>query len=435
MAILGEEYGHERPDARYTWVIDPIDGTKAFISGMTTWGTLIALQDRGQGIIGVLNQPFLGERFVGHGEGAYLDDRRLATRACPELSGAVLYATEPDMFAPSEWAALRFPRRPRPPAALRCRLLRLRDARCRLHRSGGRGEHESLGHRSSDSYCRGSRRPRDRVGTAGRSVLTAGCWRWAIPGCTNPRSRSLPPPRHSKASERLGTATVTSPMQADMHGKVCVVTGASSGIGRVTALGLAERGATVVLICRNEERGGPVLEEIERRGGSGNATLLTADLSSQRQVREVAAAFLERFDRLDVLINNAGIAGWGTRLVTEDGLETTIAVNHLAPFLLTSLLLDRLRASAPARVITVSSAAHRNFRARFRRPARRAALFRASVPTAARSSRTYSSPMSFRAGWREPASPQTACTPALSRRASSAICRAGCAWCLPAASC
>ena len=124
------------------------------------------------------------------------------------------------------------------------------------------------------------------VGADGR-----GCWRWAIPGCTNPRWRSLPPLRHPKASERLGTATVASPMQADMDGKVCVVTGASSGIGRVTALGLAERGATVVLICRNEERGGPVLEETERRGGSGSATLLTADLSSQRQVREVAAAF------------------------------------------------------------------------------------------------------------------------------------------------
>ena len=145
-----------------------------------------------------------------------------------------------------------------------------------------------------------------------------------------------------------------------MHGKVCVVTGANSGIGRVAALELAERGATVVLVCRNEARGAPVLEEMARRRGSGNATLLTADLSSQRQVRQVAAAFLERFDRLDVLINNAGVAGWGTRLVTEDGLETTFAVNHLAPFLLTSLLLDRLRASAPARVITVSSAAHRN---------------------------------------------------------------------------
>ena len=145
-----------------------------------------------------------------------------------------------------------------------------------------------------------------------------------------------------------------------MQGKVCVITGASSGIGRVAALELAERGATVVLICRNEAGGAPVLKEIERRGASGSATLLTADLSSQRQVRQVATAFLERFDRLDVLINNAGVAGWGTRLVTEDGLETTFAVNHLAPFLLTSLLLDRLRASAPARVITVSSAAHRN---------------------------------------------------------------------------
>ena len=144
-----------------------------------------------------------------------------------------------------------------------------------------------------------------------------------------------------------------------MHGKVCVVTGASSGIGRVTAFGLAARGAEVVLICRNEERGVPVLEEIERRGGS--ATLLTADLSSQQQVREAAAAFRARFDRLDVLINNAGIAGWGTRLVTEDGLEATFAVNHLAPFLLTNLLLDTLKASAPSRVVTVSSAAHKSF--------------------------------------------------------------------------
>ena len=102
--ILGEEHGHERPDARFTWVIDPIDGTKAFISGMTTWGTLIALQDRGHGIIGVLDQPFLRERFVGHGEGAYLGDRRLAVRPCPDLAGATLYATEPDMFTPAERA-------------------------------------------------------------------------------------------------------------------------------------------------------------------------------------------------------------------------------------------------------------------------------------------------------------------------------------------
>ena len=103
--ILGEEHGHERPDARFTWVIDPIDGTKAFISGMPTWGTLIALQDRGTGIIGVLDQPFLGERFVGHGEGAWLGERRLATRPCADLGGATLYATEPDMFSASEHAA------------------------------------------------------------------------------------------------------------------------------------------------------------------------------------------------------------------------------------------------------------------------------------------------------------------------------------------
>ena len=144
-----------------------------------------------------------------------------------------------------------------------------------------------------------------------------------------------------------------------MQDKVCLVTGANSGIGRVTAIGLAKRGATVVLVCRNEERGGPVLEEI-RRNGRGSAALLVADLASQRQVRAVAAAFLARFDRLDVLVNNAGVAGWGTRLVTEDGLERTFAVNHLAPFLLAALLLDRLKASAPARVVTVSSAAHRN---------------------------------------------------------------------------
>jgi len=102
--ILGEEHGHERPDARFTWVIDPIDGTKAFISGMPTWGTLIALQDRGRGIIGVLDQPYLRERFVGHGEGAYLGDRRLTVRSCPELDAATLMATEPNMFNPAELA-------------------------------------------------------------------------------------------------------------------------------------------------------------------------------------------------------------------------------------------------------------------------------------------------------------------------------------------
>ena len=146
-----------------------------------------------------------------------------------------------------------------------------------------------------------------------------------------------------------------------MHGKVCVVTGANSGIGRATALGLAARGATVVLVCRSRARGAAVLEEIERRRGTGAAALIVADLASQRQVRQAAAACRQRFERLDVLVNNAGISGSRTRLVTEDGPEATFAVNHLAPFLLTGLLLDRLKASAPARVVTVSSAAHRLF--------------------------------------------------------------------------
>ena len=102
--ILGEEHGHERPDARFTWIIDPIDGTKAFIAGMPTWGTLIALEDRGRPVLGVLDQPFLEERFVGHGGGAWLGERRLATRACPALGAACLFATDPDMFSPDERA-------------------------------------------------------------------------------------------------------------------------------------------------------------------------------------------------------------------------------------------------------------------------------------------------------------------------------------------
>ena len=126
--ILGEEHGHARPDARFTWVIDPIDGTKAFITGMPTWGTLIALQDGASSILGVLDQPFLGERFVGHGGGASLGARRLAVRSCPDLGDAVLFATEPDMFAPAEGAAFDALAAPRPATPLRRRLLRLRDA-------------------------------------------------------------------------------------------------------------------------------------------------------------------------------------------------------------------------------------------------------------------------------------------------------------------
>ena len=148
-------------------------------------------------------------------------------------------------------------------------------------------------------------------------------------------------------------------MTADMQGKVCVVTGANSGIGKETALGLAQLGATVALVCRSQERGAAALAEIKQGSGNDAVVLLVADLSFQRQVRQVAAAYRQQFDRLDVLVNNAALSRRG-RVVTEDGVELTFAVNHLAPFLLTTLLLDQIKASAPARVVTVSSSAHKD---------------------------------------------------------------------------
>lgn len=145
----------------------------------------------------------------------------------------------------------------------------------------------------------------------------------------------------------------------DMRGKVCVVTGANSGIGKETALALADMGATLVLICRSESRGTEARDDIKARTGNDAVSLVVADFSSQRQVRDAAATILDQFDRLDVLVNNAGVTPWERRVTSENGLELIFAVNHLAPFLLTHLLLDRLKASAPARVVTVSSGAHR----------------------------------------------------------------------------
>ena len=145
----------------------------------------------------------------------------------------------------------------------------------------------------------------------------------------------------------------------DMRGKVCVVTGANSGIGKETALALARMGATVVLVCRSESRGTDALHEIKEQTGNDAISLVVADFSSQQQVRDAARAILEQCDRIDVLVNNAGVTPWQRRVTAEDGLELIFAVNHLAPFLLTNLLLDRLKACAPARVVTVSSGAHR----------------------------------------------------------------------------
>ncbi len=143
-----------------------------------------------------------------------------------------------------------------------------------------------------------------------------------------------------------------------MRGKVCLITGASSGIGKVTARELARMGAAVTLVARDRARGEAALAEVRAAATGPAPSLELCDFGSQRAIRDLASRFLATHDRLDVLVNNAG-AIHGERLVTEDGLEATFAVNHLGYFLLTALLRDLLVASAPARVVNVSSEAHR----------------------------------------------------------------------------
>ncbi|MDZ4338820.1 MAG: SDR family oxidoreductase, partial [candidate division NC10 bacterium] len=142
-----------------------------------------------------------------------------------------------------------------------------------------------------------------------------------------------------------------------MSGRICMVTGANAGIGKATALGLAKMGGTVVMVCRSRERGEATLAEIKQESGNASVHLLLADLSSQDDIRRLAAAFNAKVPALHVLINNAGIIP-RKRTVTGEGFETQFAVNHLAYFLLTHLLLDILKASAPARIVTVSSQVH-----------------------------------------------------------------------------
>jgi NAD(P)-dependent dehydrogenase (short-subunit alcohol dehydrogenase family) len=149
-----------------------------------------------------------------------------------------------------------------------------------------------------------------------------------------------------------------------MNGKVVLVTGANSGIGKFTALGLAELGASVVMTARDRHRGAAAVEEVKAAAGHDRVFLLIGDFASLADVRRLADAFRERHDRLDVLVNNAGLIQT-TRSETVDGYETIFAVNHLAPFLLTNLLEERLIASAPARVVNVSSRAHEGRRIDF----------------------------------------------------------------------
>jgi len=138
-----------------------------------------------------------------------------------------------------------------------------------------------------------------------------------------------------------------------MAGRTVLVTGGSGGIGRATAMGLATMGAHLAITGRDRERTERAAREIRAAGG-GPVDLFVADLSSQSEVRRLADEVLQSLSRIDVLVNNVG-GYWNTRHVTADGLERTFALNHLAPFLLTDLLLDRLAQSAPARVVTVSS--------------------------------------------------------------------------------
>src|ERR1700680_1799738 len=144
-----------------------------------------------------------------------------------------------------------------------------------------------------------------------------------------------------------------------LQGKVCLVTGSTSGIGKVTARELANRGASVVLVSRSRAKGEATRADIKQATGNQDVELLVADLSLLEDVRRLAVEFQHTHDHLHLLVNNAGGA-YPTRTLTSEGFEATLAVNYLAPFLLSELLLDTLKASAPARIINVSSAQHAN---------------------------------------------------------------------------
>lgn len=143
----------------------------------------------------------------------------------------------------------------------------------------------------------------------------------------------------------------------NLEGKTVLITGGTSGIGMESAVELAGAGAQVVVTCRERRKGDLAVQEIRRRSGSTRVDLLVGNFESQKSTRDLAAECLAKYPRLHVLLNNAGTASM-KRELTEDGIEKTFAVNHLAPFLLTNLLLDRLVASAPARIVTVSSVEH-----------------------------------------------------------------------------
>ena len=142
-----------------------------------------------------------------------------------------------------------------------------------------------------------------------------------------------------------------------MKDRICMITGANSGIGKVTALELAKMDGHIIMVCRNKVKGTSVHRNIVESTGNPNVELMISDLASQASIRQLVSDYKERYDKLHVLINNAGTMT-KNRIETVDGFETTFAVNHLAPFLLTNLLLETIKASAPSRIITVSSGIH-----------------------------------------------------------------------------
>ena len=143
-----------------------------------------------------------------------------------------------------------------------------------------------------------------------------------------------------------------------MQNKICIITGANSGIGKATAIGLAKMNATIVMLCRDKERGESAQNEIIELTGNNNVDLFLCDLSSKKDIHNFAIEFKSKYQNLHVLINNAGVM-LSKKDISVDGFEMNFAVNHLAPFLLTNLLLDILKKSAPSRIINVGSAAHR----------------------------------------------------------------------------
>jgi retinol dehydrogenase 14 len=160
----------------------------------------------------------------------------------------------------------------------------------------------------------------------------------------------------SDSREQTGRTDMSETGGAPMAGKTVLVTGGTAGIGRATAVGLARMGARVAITGRDPERAEDAARAV-RAASSGKVDVLIADMSSQSEVRRLADEALQNLARIDVLVNNVG-GYWNTRHVTVDGFELTFALNHLASFLLTNLLLDGLTRSSPARVVTVSSHAH-----------------------------------------------------------------------------